>query len=380
MSIPAPSQTSLPLIWEDSPNVISSPVSPAGPLRSLSLDGLRIALRGLAPAPVSPLVLRGRGKAPPMSGTSGPSLPNSSAAVALPSSSESKSPVLTLSGKLGLALTERLQRFGSMEYLLTWKQHTTPAGRLIFRLRASARPISASASIGWPTPCTQDGPNGGPSQGVDRLPGAASMAGWPTPDAYPRGGPQDPAKRKAGGHSVTLQDAATLAGWCSPSARDWKDTPGMATTGTNPDGSERARLDQLPRQVTLAGWATPCVPNGGRRPKGGAMSSTGMTPDGKKRQVDLDWLARGVPHEGSSAETGKPAAFRLNPWFSGWLMGFPPQWGLAALKAYLLLSKGFRSRKPKSQAASSCSVDTGTPSCPKSPPSSSAPTSKPHDT
>jgi len=26
----------------------------------------------------------------------------------------------------------------------------------------------------WPTPCTQDGPNGGPSQGTDRLPGAAS--------------------------------------------------------------------------------------------------------------------------------------------------------------------------------------------------------------
>jgi len=26
---------------------------------------------------------------------------------------------------------------------------------------------------GWPTPCTQDGPNGGPAQGNDRLPGAA---------------------------------------------------------------------------------------------------------------------------------------------------------------------------------------------------------------
>ena len=31
----------------------------------------------------------------------------------------------------------------------------------------------------------------------------------------------------------------------------------MATTGTNPDGSERSRLDQLPRQANLAGWPTP---------------------------------------------------------------------------------------------------------------------------
>ena len=38
---------------------------------------------------------------------------------------------------------------------------------------------------GWPTPCTQDGPNGGPNggpnQGMDRLPGAVPLAGWQTP-------------------------------------------------------------------------------------------------------------------------------------------------------------------------------------------------------
>ena len=31
----------------------------------------------------------------------------------------------------------------------------------------------------------------------------------------------------------------------------------MAETGTNPDGSKRTRLDQLPRQVNLAAWHTP---------------------------------------------------------------------------------------------------------------------------
>jgi hypothetical protein len=30
--------------------------------------------------------------------------------------------------------------------------------------------------VGWPTPCQQDGPKGGPSQGDDRLPGAAASS------------------------------------------------------------------------------------------------------------------------------------------------------------------------------------------------------------
>jgi len=34
-------------------------------------------------------------------------------------------------------------------------------------------------------------------------------------------------------------------------------------------------------------WPTPVVPDGGRKPKGGSMSLTGKTSDGKKRQVDL---------------------------------------------------------------------------------------------
>jgi hypothetical protein len=47
-----------------------------------------------------------------------------------------------------------------------------------------------------------------------------------------------------------------ITGWPTASARDWKDTPGMAATGTNPDGSDRSRLDQLPRVAYLAGWPT----------------------------------------------------------------------------------------------------------------------------
>lgn len=41
------------------------------------------------------------------------------------------------------------------------------------------------------------------------------------------------------------------------------------------------------------GWPTPCVPNGGRRPKAG-MDSKGQTADGKKRQVDAEYIARQI--------------------------------------------------------------------------------------
>ncbi len=62
-------------------------------------------------------------------------------------------------------------------------------------------------------------------------------------------------------------------------------------------------------------WPTPTVPNGGRSPKGG-MSLTGMTPDGKKRQVDLAHSVR--MRDGISGQ--------LNPQWVEWLMGFPLGW------------------------------------------------------
>ena len=57
---------------------------------------------------------------------------------------------------------------------------------------------AAAVMTGWPTPCTQDGPNGGPGQGPDRLPGAVALtAGWPTPNAaFQDGDPEKHLERK----------------------------------------------------------------------------------------------------------------------------------------------------------------------------------------
>jgi hypothetical protein len=42
----------------------------------------------------------------------------------------------------------------------------------------------AACLASWPTPSQQDGPKGGPSQGIDRLPAAPQLAGsWATPAA-----------------------------------------------------------------------------------------------------------------------------------------------------------------------------------------------------
>lgn len=73
--------------------------------------------------------------------------------------------------------------------------------------------VGQDLTAGWPTPMAATPSNGDYNEAgntdssrktVDLLP----VSAWPTPDTNQRGGPQDAAKRKAGGHSVTLQDAA----------------------------------------------------------------------------------------------------------------------------------------------------------------------------
>src|SRR5690606_10538905 len=88
---------------------------------------------------------------------------------------------------------------------------------------------------------------------------------WRSPTAGDkRGGayadPEKAIARINGPHTVNLEDQmvaqSKASPWVTPSARDWKDTPGMAT-----EAGDRNRVDQLPRQmaVNAAMWATTSV-------------------------------------------------------------------------------------------------------------------------
>lgn len=187
----------------------------------------------------------------------------------------------------------------------------------------AANLVHEASLSGWPTPTAALGskavrtPEGairealrakGPDlAAVAGLAQSPSLAGWATPTATEAGGtPEQMLERKrravANGSSLgvavtvlSLQAQLaepTLPGWVSPASRDWKDSPGMATTATNPDGSERSRLDQLPRQAQLA--------------------ASGETPSG------------------STAATGSGG--QLSPVLPCWLMALPVAWVLAAPK------------------------------------------------
>ncbi len=190
---------------------------------------------------------------------------------------------------------------------------------------------------------------------------------WRTPRANDHKGglrPDSDSQRPTSDHF--LPDQVNFTIWSTPSARDWKDSPGMAQTGVNPDGSTRTRLDQLPRQVALYPTPTSLAP--ARNGNNEAGNPAGL--------VAIRAIAIGMPQSGSSVQTEKPGA--LAPDFVAWLMGFPTTWLECAPEA---MPKSRSKRSPSSPTASKrASANSGlsvTPSFPTSPPKSSAPISTP---
>lgn len=90
--------------------------------------------------------------------------------------------------------------------------------------------------------------------------------------------------------------------------------------GTAQNGTAYQQQPLVPRisGTAFSYWPTPTVPNGGRSPKGG-MSPTGQTPDGQKRQVDLQHAVRMV--ERRMWPTPTQADGMGGPGNSGWQGG-----------------------------------------------------------
>lgn len=260
--------------------------------------------------PCQPFSAAGAGGALPTSAISG-----------LSGSTSSASADLTLS--LVNRLKQRLTMDGSTLFNLTWREKVTPAGRLVYRLAASARRTSDSGSGSWQTPKALDGV-------------------FSTPRTTGR--PMHRATHLQTQTIALLTNAdPTLASWVSPRAQDGERGGSMsealkwAAGAPRPSGAQRGT--SLTEQTQLiASWPTTST----RDHKGGYPG--GRMRNGKISHDVLDVVAQltfGQTAIGSPAVTEKPG--QLNPAHSRWLMGYPAEWDACAPTA---TPSSRKSRKP----------------------------------
>ena len=336
------------------PNVTGSQASADGPSLFDSLDGETSGPSGPEVVPVSPSRARGRVLGATIRATFGQRGFASSASAALTQSLVSR-------------LKARLGTGGCALYTMTWKVKVTPSGRSVSRLAASALRTSDSGCGGWASPMagtnrksaramSREGNsrNGGGQRSGPGLEQQAEMAGWPTPMAgtpstedynaagstdferkvdalmgtreTPNGpklaGRQTPAVNDAkgsdyaypsGNHEtpfLKLPGQAKLTGWATPAARDFKSE--SATDQFNAERWAHQRGKPLSAEATLAGWATPKA-------------------NEKRRSEDFqEGRALSAPEalgpKPTGCHVGTAGNGQLNPAFSRWLMGFPPEW------------------------------------------------------
>jgi hypothetical protein len=305
----------------------------------------------------------------PTTGTYGLSFSGSSASANLNSFLESRYQAL-------------MDVYGSQEYALAWKQWDMAFGPSILALRASTRHTSGKGSsgepCGWGTPVANDDNKsmeahlamkarmGGNRTAITSLQVQAQLVGWPSPNT-PSGGrsisieKMDATGRTADGkkHTASLEHAVKFAGWTTPQAHDVSPR-GQGQKAKH--GTKHGCAD-LNADVALVGWNSPRATdgsNGGPNQAGGALSAdaslagwpTCTTRDHKDgtakscENVPENALLGRVAHL-SNAETAKSEGYRLNPFFSLWLQGYPPLWGICGIVGLKKLKSKKSSKRRK---------------------------------